>query len=389
MCSHPVAVQNIEWKQYFEGVIDLCASLYWQDDRVELFKVIAEKLREITDADNVNLRLLTNTEDAFVTYVTDGDIDENILLEYSVLLSTEGRMPQLMKTLTPIIFDFEMPDKQDIPWTRGTSDGYALAVTLPLISDEKVVGVCDLLYRAKPNMTDEYIDMLSMLGRLIGTVVSNSLLMESQISLRIENDRKRISDEIHDNISQLINVIAFESGNMVQSIEENDEELLKHQLNRISKASEQAVKLLRGEIVQLKKGFDIDASSAFVIKDYVETFARRWGINCVFNYESAHDEMSISGRVGVQLMRILNEALTNIIRHAGADTVKIELEENAGALTINVVDDGCGFDVNQVASECLGIKSMKERAHAVDGEVFIVSEQGSGTRVSIFLPHLT
>ena len=83
--------------------------------------------------------------------------------------------------------------------------------------------------------------------------------------------------------------------------------------------------------------------------------------------------------------RVVQEALTNVVRHADATSVKVMLQMGAALLRVSVVDDGCGFEVVEMPSR-LGLVGIQERAELVDGAVEITSAPGAGTRIELEVP---
>lgn len=376
------------WKSRFQKTVMLCASLYWRSDRNQFFHVIAEHLHDMTEADTVNIRLLSGTQDAFVTYATHGERIDRLFEEFNTLSTTAGRMPQLMKTLEPIVFDFSSPTEDDIAWESGTSDGFQTAITVPLTNWGTVEGVCDLLYKTRPDIDDEWLEWVSDLGCLIGVIISNSIMMDEQISMRLVDERRRLSSEIHDNLAQSINVIAFEAGNMEQSLRDNDTELLSNQLSRVKQASDSASKIVRGEVRQLYGGEIDKGLTSDDMKAYFQDFCTRWGLELGYESEGETDSSKVSGRVGVQLIRIMNEAMTNVVRHSGATRVDVRTNWEDEGLSVCIADDGAGFETGKVPADRMGIRTMRERAHLIDGDILVISEPGKGTRVNIFIPNL-
>ena len=88
------------------------------------------------------------------------------------------------------------------------------------------------------------------------------------------------------------------------------------------------------------------------------------------------------------ILRIVGEALSNAARHAEASTVDISLDHRSGRLRVAVSDDGRGFDAEaeRLAARGFGLRTMRERANLVGGDVRFVSEPGRGTRVEIAMP---
>jgi signal transduction histidine kinase len=83
---------------------------------------------------------------------------------------------------------------------------------------------------------------------------------------------------------------------------------------------------------------------------------------------------------------VVQEALTNVRKHSGSETVDVTLERRPDALEVSVVDKGCGFDVKAVGRTGFGLVGMSERVRLVGGECRIESTPGKGTTVAIRLP---
>ena len=117
---------------------------------------------------------------------------------------------------------------------------------------------------------------------------------------------------------------------------------------------------------------------------YTTDFERRTEIACVFEHENVP---RVNETVSTAAYRIAQEALTNIARHAGAARVKVSLRSSNGHLTLQVVDDGQGFEVLHLAeSEGLGVAGMRERAALVNGTLEVYSQPQKGTRIYFKVP---
>jgi signal transduction histidine kinase len=96
---------------------------------------------------------------------------------------------------------------------------------------------------------------------------------------------------------------------------------------------------------------------------------------------------AVAGDAALCVYRIAQEALTNAIRHAGADTIEISLDSDSHALRLQVRDNGVGFDLaDGLAGSSLGLSSMKERAQLAGGSLTIQTQRGNGTTVSAVVP---
>ena len=115
-----------------------------------------------------------------------------------------------------------------------------------------------------------------------------------------------------------------------------------------------------------------------------ERLARRWQIDIALDLCPV--PAAIGKETALCLFRVAQEALNNVIRHAGASAAKVTLRSMDDGLLLAVHDDGSGFDVQRVAGDHLGLASMRERVRLVDGTFDIESAPGQGTSIVAWLP---
>jgi PAS domain S-box-containing protein len=225
-------------------------------------------------------------------------------------------------------------------------------------------------------------------------------LKNSQIELRdfashIQNIREEekiaIAREIHDDLGQILVALKIDIGLFKQKISKgkgciNSEEILSKfddlsmLVDKTIKTTRRIMTGLRPEIIDIL-GF-IEAA-----KSYILEFEERNHLPCQFN--STIGKLNITSQQSVALFRILQEALTNIVKHAKATEVKISVSIQSGKLIMDINDNGIGFDENQKGrQDSYGMIGMKERVILLEGELIITSKTGIGTSVKIMMPYL-
>ncbi len=128
---------------------------------------------------------------------------------------------------------------------------------------------------------------------------------------------------------------------------------------------------------------------AELAEEYVERFQRQSGVPAKLEVNESWEEAALPATAKVQLLRIIQEALTNARKHASAGHVEVVLEKSDGAAVIRVIDDGCGFTLSRLLRPDFsryGLRTMRERAQAVGGTLRIESAPGKGARVIANLP---
>jgi signal transduction histidine kinase len=138
---------------------------------------------------------------------------------------------------------------------------------------------------------------------------------------------------------------------------------------------------------QLRPALLDDFGLEAAIEWQVQEWKERMGVRC--DYVSSLGDVALSPQQSTAVFRILQEALTNISRHAAASRISILLEENAGYLILEVQDDGGGIKERRTSVanvKSLGVLGMQERARLVGGEATINSIHGKGTTVTVRIP---
>jgi len=128
-----------------------------------------------------------------------------------------------------------------------------------------------------------------------------------------------------------------------------------------------------------------DLGLAEAIEWQGEEFQRRTGISCNVTIEDA--DLALQQDQATAVFRIFQEALTNVARHAGASQVNVSLEVDSGALMLLIRDDGRGIRPEEIESTAsYGLLGIRERVHAMAGEVEITGNFGAGTKLKVSIP---
>ena len=125
-------------------------------------------------------------------------------------------------------------------------------------------------------------------------------------------------------------------------------------------------------------------SFAEILRRYVADFADRFGLRPEVQIDGAVP--ALSPRVEAELLRIAQEALNNVRKHADATTVWLRLISTDGGVTLTVTDNGRGFDVDRVGRGGFGLRGMHERTDIIGGRLELDSRPSDGTSISVTVP---
>ncbi|HUU30043.1 MAG TPA: PAS domain S-box protein [archaeon] len=199
-----------------------------------------------------------------------------------------------------------------------------------------------------------------------------------------EEERKIISREIHDELGQALTAMKIDLSLLRDNIPIRQTELVS-KTETISRLLDTTISTVKRISSDLRPGLLDDLGLVPAIEWQVAEFVKRTGIE--FKLSLPEKELAINQDLSTALFRILQEALTNITRHARATKVVISLKEKNGAVQLIVNDNGIGIGEKEaLASSSLGLIGMRERVRSFDGEFDIKSEMSQGTTLEITIP---
>ena len=206
----------------------------------------------------------------------------------------------------------------------------------------------------------------------------------NHLQFAIEEERKRIAREIHDELGQQLSLLRLELGLMEDQIPAAQKELRKesHSLTKLIDASIRSVQKISSDLrPTLLDNLGIGAAVEWQTKE----FQKRTKIICEVTIEPP--EIKLDQERTTALFRILQEALTNIVRHARATKVIVSLILGDHAVTLRVQDNGIGITPQHLTdARSFGLMGMRERIYPWGGNVEIHGEAGKGTEVMINIP---
>ncbi len=201
-----------------------------------------------------------------------------------------------------------------------------------------------------------------------------------------ETERRRIARELHDEIGQALTVIQLNLQAVLRSRETAGAEArLEESLAVVDRVLEQ----VRDISLELRPSMLDELGLEPALSWYITRHASLAGLRARFEMDPV--EGRLEPALETECFRIVQEALTNVVRHAQAGEVAVEVRIRDGRLTLSVRDDGIGFDVaaehdRAVRGASLGLLSMQERAMISGGELEFHSTRGGGTEVTAWFP---
>lgn len=210
--------------------------------------------------------------------------------------------------------------------------------------------------------------------------------LSARLATAQEDERRTISRELHDEVGQSLTAIRVELG-LVQRTS-GVPAVAAARLEDARVMTEDTIKTIRDLSHLLHPSLLDDLGLAAAAKNYVETFTKRHGIRA----ELLHEQMAqrLAPELEVALYRILQEALTNVAKHAHASICRVYLQGLSTTVLVTIEDDGSGFDPAEVDrlghAKGLGLIGMRERVEQFGGTFHLETAPGQGTRLTIEVP---
>lgn len=204
----------------------------------------------------------------------------------------------------------------------------------------------------------------------------------------LETERKRIALEIHDELGQTLTGLKMEIHSVNRQIKESgysDANALGDRMKDLLELTDEAVQTVRRIATELRPPILDDLGLGAAIEWQTQEFARRTGISCVVSTNV--EAVELNPELTTMVFRIFQETLTNIIRHAEAKTITVNLKKLDHKLVLRVEDDGKGIQTEQTnGNGSLGVLGMRERARLVGGELEIFNGEENGTVILLTAP---
>ena len=267
-------------------------------------------------------------------------------------------------------------------------------LAVPIISRGEILG--NLYLTEKAGATEFSADDEEILERLAtqaALAVENARLHTRARALAMTEERDRIAREIHDSVAQVLGYVNTKAQAAEELLKVGNTERAMVQIGQMGQAARDAYADVREHILGLRAAAAADRPFVESLGEYLQRWQETSGVAATLEVATG-DIGTLTPRLTdvaeLQLLRLLQEALANVRKHASATHVTVRLREYNGGLEATVEDDGVGFNPEEPmrgSSPHFGLSTMRERAEAVGGSLSIDSALGGGTRVTARLPY--
>jgi len=262
--------------------------------------------------------------------------------------------------------------------------GGGLLIGLPTGTSRGPLGSLGLLAARAPN--GDTAVLLRAIANQVGLALRTARLSAEGREMAVLQERTRLAREIHDTLAQQLTGIVLQL-EAAQAFVARDEERATATVVAARDLARAALSEARRSVWDLRPE-PLAGSTGVVaaVSGEVDRFAERTGISARMRAERMRPPPALAPQAEVALLRIAQQALTNIADHSGASRVSVRLRRDGDAVELVVRDNGCGFDTAAPRSGAFGVIGMAERARLAGGEFTVESRPGQGTTVTLRLP---
>ncbi len=225
---------------------------------------------------------------------------------------------------------------------------------------------------------------LESLADQAAIAITHATMASRLQSLAVLEERGRIGREMHDSLAQVLGYLRLETQTLEALVQQNNQDMVLKKLNQFRQNIDTAHADVRENILSLRTALSNQGGTIPGLQEYLTEFGLQTGIRTIFE-NTLTGELDLSPIAETQMVRIVQEALANIRKHAQAKNVVVKLTALPSYLSVKIMDDGIGFD-QKVDRKRFGLQTMRERAESAGGSLSIDTSPGKGTQVDLRLP---
>jgi signal transduction histidine kinase len=364
--------------------------------QLETSAQVSREITSILDIDKLLARVVELIRDAFGYYhvnifLVDKETDRLILRASSGAVSPRlqhleigsesfnGEAVQANKALlvNDVAQDPRCLTDEQLPDTQSE-------LVVPLRVGDQVLGTLDVHSAEVNAFTPEDALVVQSLGDQIAVAIENARLYDRSRELAVLEERHRLARELHDSVTQSLFSLDLHA-RAIATYLKRDPRQAEAQIQQLRQITHDTLQEMRSLIFDLRPASLEEIELVPALRQQIERLHRPDGPELVLQ---ATGERRLPVEVERDLFRIAQEALSNAVKHAGAQRVVVALTIESEQVTLCVTDDGRGFDPASLPASrrAFGLIGMRERAELLNGGFEILSQPGAGTQVKVYVP---
>ncbi len=237
-----------------------------------------------------------------------------------------------------------------------------------------------------PFALNNFLRLPQLADQVVITLEHASMMSKLQAAA-VAQERYRIAREMHDSLAQVLGYLSLQMQTLEVLVNQGKQEKLLAELSTARRTINAAQDDVRESILSLRTTLSDHLLLLTALEQYAEAFGVQTGMDVQF-INDVQGPVQLSPLAETELVRIVQEALTNVRKHAQAQHVRLHVASDSQILQVQIVDDGIGISSQELTGSHFGLQTMYERAQGIHGQLSIFSERGQGTTISLSVPLL-
>jgi len=386
MCTAEMTQQLQQERARVAMLLDIAEAASSTLELDEVVRLVAEEIAAALVVDGCTFHLVDEEHRSAVQLLQPSDWSSRVLRP---LDSYQSYFHEVLTSRRPVT-SYDVQSDPRFPLETSRKLRAKSAVGVPLMVKGKVVAVA-WAYTVQDHhrFTPEEVALAQGIGNLLGLIIQNAEVYEQSRLLAVLEERTRLAREIHDGLAQTLGALQLKASQIEESIPAGQVVETEAHLSDLQEMISRAYRDLREAMLGLRAAVEPGTGLVSALREYVTHYQAQYGLEVAL--EASDDEpATLDGETKAQAMRVVQEALSNVRRHAGARRATLGIKRDGDSVRICVADEGRGFDPSLFEGSDdmrhLGLRTMRERAESVGGTLTVNSQPGHGTRLVLELP---
>jgi PAS domain S-box-containing protein len=308
----------------------------------------------------------------------NGEVQEFATLE--TRLAVERRFAD--ESLDALLAEVRSGNSKIVNTPEGsTGDELPSAMIVPLIMRGRAVGALLFMRRLVYDAAFD-LPLAQELARRAANAIENARLHRQAQEIAVIEERQRLARDLHDAVTQTLFTASIMAESLTRQTKRNPEKMLQN-LSTLHELARGALAEMRTLLLELRPANLVNTSMSDLLRQLTEAARARKKITFDLHL---NERQSLPPSAHIAVYRIAQESLNNIVKHAQADAVTVEFNNDAEAMTLRIMDNGLGFTSN-AQSAGMGLRMMQERAEEIGAALEVSSVPKGGTQITVTLQH--
>ena len=373
--------QRIEaQRSRLEALYGVSAFLSKASNIEELSKGFAQRVRAVMHADAVAVRWSDEANQRYLMLASDSFPAEMQEEERSLIAGAcacGNLQPDARTRVIPI------RSHDAAPMRRCAKMGYESLVSVPVRLQQRLIGEIDLFFRKPVQLNADETELLDALASHLASALEGLRAAALEREAAVGEERSLLARELHDSIAQSLAFLKIQAQLLRHAVQRQQPDKVQSVLDELDTGLRESIADVRELLVHFRTRTNLEHIEE-ALQVTLQKFQHQTGLPTRLHLQG--DGLPLPADVQVQVLHVVQEALSNVRKHAQASHVSLEVDRGEH-WRFTVRDNGMGFDTRAALGEThVGIKIMRERAERIGASVSLVSTPGQGSAVTLSLP---